>query len=126
MTFISQILNRIPRITKSQRNFLAILFTAILATHSKINFLNLARHSSLHEKTFRRQFRQDFDFARFNQLTFDNHNNKAFAQDASFAKKSGKKTFALDKFWNGCASKAGSFAYSMMKISLSPYIKVER
>jgi hypothetical protein len=110
LTFVSHILNRIPGITKPQRKFLAILFHAILATHSKINFLNLARHSSLHEKTFRRQFRKDFDFPRFNQLTIDtaldNLNHKAFAQDASFINKSGKKTFGLDNFWNGCASKA--------------------
>jgi hypothetical protein len=110
LTFVSLILNRIPGITKPQRNFLLNLFLSIFATHSKINFLNLARHSSLHEKTFRRHFRKDFDFARFNQLTIDgalaNSTDKAFAQDASFCKKAGKKTFGLDKFWNGSASRA--------------------
>jgi len=109
LIFVSQILNRIHRISKPQRKFLAILFQAILATHSKINFLNLARHSSLHETSFRRQFRQPFDFAHFNQLAIDTaldgKSKIAFAQDASFSKKSGKKTFGLDKFWNGTASR---------------------
>lgn len=31
---------------------------------------------------------------------------KAFAQDASFSRKSGKKTFGLDKFWNGTHSRS--------------------
>src|SRR5688572_9071573 len=104
MTIVTQILKRIEGITKSQRKFLLTLFVAILATHSKINFLNLSRHSSLNEKTFRRGFRRSFDFVNFNQKAIDKaiaqESKKAFAQDASFSKKSGKKTFGLDKFCN--------------------------
>jgi hypothetical protein len=110
MTIVTQILKRIEGIRKPQQQFLLNLFVAILATHSRINFLNLSRHSSLNEKTYRRGFRRHFDFVRFNREAIENaiapESKKAFAQDASFSKKSGKKTFGLDKFWNGCASRS--------------------
>src|SRR5215211_4048766 len=109
MTIVTQILERIDGIRKPQQKFLLNLFVAILATHSKINFLNLSRHSSLNEKTYRRGFRCPFDFVSFNREAIKNaiaqKSKKAFAQDASFSNKSGKKTFGLDKFWNGCASR---------------------
>jgi hypothetical protein len=110
MTIVTRILERTSGITKWQRKFLLNLFVAILATHSRINFLNLARHSSLNEKTYRRGFRRKFDFAKFNQETIKeaigSSSEKVFAQDASFSPKSGKRTFGLDKFWNGSASRA--------------------
>jgi Transposase DDE domain len=110
MTIVTQILKRIEGIRKPQRKFLLSLFAAILATHSKINFLNLSRHSSLNEKTYRRGFRRQFDFVSFNREAIKNaiaqESQKAFVQDASFSKKRGKKTFGLDKFWNGCASRS--------------------
>jgi len=64
MTIVSKILERIEGMRKPQRKFLLSLFAAMLATHSRINFLNLSRHSSLNEKTYRRNFRFKFDFAR--------------------------------------------------------------
>ncbi len=110
MTIVSEILERTGGITKWQRKFLLKLFVAILATHSRINFLNLSRHSSLNERTYRRGFRRKFDFVRFNQHLIQRaiavQSEKAFAQDASFSRKSGKQTFGLDKFWNGTASRA--------------------
>jgi hypothetical protein len=63
----------------------------------------------LNEKTNARGFRKKFSFSRFNQETIkkavDEKNKKAFAQDTTFSRKSGKKTFGVDKFWNGCASR---------------------
>lgn len=110
MTIVTEILERTGGITKWQRKFVTSLFVAILATHSRINFLNLARHSSLNEKTYRRQFQKTFDFLSFNcaaiKTSLDVKSKKAFVQDASFSRKSGKKTFGLDKFWNGSASRA--------------------
>lgn len=110
MIIVSEIVERMVGITKWQRKFLRQLFVAILATHSKINFLNLSRHSSLNEKTYRRQFRQPFDFVSFNQQMIQTAlalaPKKAFAQDATFSSKSGKQTYGLDKFWNGSASRS--------------------
>ncbi len=126
MILVRDIVDRLDGITKWQKKFFVQLVMAILATHSRINFVNLSRHSSLHEKTYRRGFRRPFDFARFNQATIERGiaegSDKAFAQDASFAAKSGKKTFRLDKFWNGCASRTEKD----LEVSLIAIVDVER
>ncbi len=110
MTVVTQILDRMSGITKPQRNFFLALFVTMLVTRGRINFLNLSRHSSLSEKTYRRQFRTEFAFVSFNQSAIkhgvpDEH-TQLFAQDTTFSTKSGKKTYGLDHFWNGAASKA--------------------
>jgi len=106
--FINQILDGLKNIHKPQLKFLTVLFTTIFVCGSRINFSSLARHSELNEKTYRRNFRQVFDFIELNQAIINQSNCRieAFAMDASFIKKSGKKTFGLDKFWNGCAGRA--------------------
>jgi len=110
MTVVTQILDRMSGITKPQRNFFLALFVSMLVTRGRINFLNLSRHSALSEKTYRRQFRTPFAFESFNQSAIkhgvpDEH-IQLFAQDTTFSRKSGKKTYGLDHFWNGSASKA--------------------
>jgi len=106
--FINQILYGLKHLHKPQLKFLTVLFQTILVCQSRINFSSLARHSSLNERTFRRQFRQTLDFTEINQaiMTQSECQITAFAMDASFIRKSGKETFGLDKFWNGCASRA--------------------
>ncbi len=109
MTIVAEILDCISGISNPQRNFFLTLVATMLVTRTRINFMNLSRHSSVHEKTYRRHFRKPFAFARFNQLAMQRslpaHHTKIFAQDASFSAKSGKHTYGLDQFWNGCASK---------------------
>jgi hypothetical protein len=108
MTVVNQILSRLDNINKPQDKFLQVLFATMLTIHSAINFLSLGRHCELSERTFRRQFRRDFDFAAFNRETIRQANCPpplCFAQDASFIPKSGKQTFGLDKFWNGSHSR---------------------
>ncbi len=106
--FISQILEGLKNINKPQFKFLVVLFQTILVCPSKINFSTLGRNSVLNERTFRRQFQKEFDFSRLNQEIIEQSECriKAFAMDASFIRKSGKETFGIDKFWNGCASRA--------------------
>lgn len=106
--FITQILEGLKHLHKPQRKFLQVLFTTFLVCQSKINFSSLARHSSLSEKTYRRNFRKTVDFVALNQALVERCgcDITAFALDASFIKKSGKQTFGLDKFWHGCASRA--------------------
>jgi hypothetical protein len=110
MTIVAQILDRMSGIAKPQRKFLLSLFVTMLVTRGRINFLNLSRHSSLHEKTYRRQFRKPFAFVSFNQSSIaravPEAATKLFAQDASFSSKSGQKTYGLDHFWNGSAARA--------------------
>ncbi|MDQ3754995.1 MAG: transposase [Acidobacteriota bacterium] len=110
MTVVAQILDRMRGVAKPQRNFLLTLFATMLVTPRRLTFLNLSRHSSLSEKTYRRQFRQPFDFAAFNQAAISNAVPTAatmlFAQDTSFSSKSGQQTYGLDTFWNGCRARA--------------------
>jgi hypothetical protein len=106
--FISQILEGLKHINKPQIKFLAVLFQTILVCPAKINFSTLGRNSALNERTFRRQFRREFDFVGLNQeiIKQSGCQIKAFAMDASFIGKSGKETFGIDKFWNGCGGRA--------------------
>ncbi len=110
MTVVTQILDRLSGVAKPQRKFLLALFVTMLVTRGHINFLNLSRHSSLSEKTYRRQFRTEFAFVSFNQAAIEeavpDEHTQLFAQDATFSTKSGKKTYGLDHFWNGAAAKA--------------------
>ncbi len=126
MTVVAQILDRMTGIAKPQRKFLLILFVTMLVTRTRINFLNLSRHSSLHEKTYRRQFRKPFAFVSFNQSSIARAvppaNTQLFAQDASFSAKSGKHTYGLDHFWNGSASKAEKG----LEVSLISIVDVEK
>lgn len=106
--FINQILDGLRNLHKPQLKFLRVLFQTIFVCQSRINFSSLARHSPLNERTFRRQFRQTVDFVEINEAIIKKAECQitAFAMDASFIKKSGKETFGLDKFWNGCVGRA--------------------
>jgi len=110
MTLVAEILDCMSGITKPQRKFFLTLFASMLVTGRRLNFLNLSRHSSLNEKTYRRQFHQAFAFTAFNQSVIaravPQASTQLFAQDATFSKKSGKHTYGLDHFWNGSAAKA--------------------
>ncbi|MEJ7709603.1 MAG: transposase [Pyrinomonadaceae bacterium] len=107
MTVVTQILNQMPGLTKPQRKFLPLLLATMLAARGRLNFCNLARYSPYSERTHRRQFQQAFDFPLFNQQAIakvtDASTTLLVAQDATFIRKSGKHTYGLDKFWNGCA-----------------------
>lgn len=75
----------------------------------KVNFTNLSRYSELNERTYRRQYRQDFEFAALNRAVVGRASRAGSTvlavMDCSFIAKSGKATFGLDAFWNGCASR---------------------
>ena len=94
------------KISKPQKKFLIALFTAILTAHGKINFRNLSRYSSLSQKTYSRQFAKSFEFVAFNRALINEglgrESERIIVVDASFVSKSGKKTYGLDYFWNGC------------------------
>ncbi len=125
MTVVTEILNGLDNITKPQQKFLAVLFATMFVVHSQINFLSLSRYSIVSERTFRRQFRREFDFPAFNQRTAAKAVGFApiaVAQDASFIKKSGKHTFGLDKFWNGSHSRAEKG----LEVSLIALVDVEQ
>src|SRR5262250_1413058 len=110
MTFVNDILKQMPALGQPQRKFLATLFVTILVLRGRVNFRNLSRYCDYSERTIARQFREPFDWPDFHQrvlmTALDSRSELVSAHDASFVAKSGKQTFGLGHFFNGCASRA--------------------
>ena len=110
MTIVNDILQQIPGLGQPQRKFLAALFVTILVLRGRVNFRNLSRYCDYSERTIARQFRKPFDWPDFHQRTLlmalDPYAELVSAHDGSFLPKSGKQTFGLGHFFNGCASRA--------------------
>lgn len=106
---IEEALNAMPGVGEWQKRFLVGLFSTVLLLKGRLNFSTLARHSDLDEKTYRRNFRRDFDFKTFNLNCIEQRpatGKLVAALDASHSPKSGKQTFGLGKFYNGCLGRA--------------------
>src|SRR5438132_2188826 len=110
MTMVHDILQQIPGLGQPQRKFLATLFVTILVLRGRVNFGKLSRYCDYSERTIARQFRELFDWPDFHQrvlrTALDPRSELVSAHDASFIPKSGKQTFGLGHFFNGCASRA--------------------
>src|SRR5215211_4423653 len=110
MTIVNNILKQMPAVGQPQRMFLVMLFSTILALRGRVNFRNLSRYCDYSERTIARQFRRSFDWPDFHQriitTALDPQAKVISAQDASFIPKSGKQTFGLGHFFNGCAGRA--------------------
>jgi DDE superfamily endonuclease len=110
MTIVNDILKHMPGLGLPQRKFLATLFVTILVLRGRVNFRNLSRYCDYSERTIARQFREPFDWPAFHQrvlmTALDPRSEVVSAHDASFIPKSGKQTFGLGHFFNGCASRA--------------------
>jgi len=110
MTIVNDILQQMPGLGQPQRKFLATLFVTILVLRGRVNFRNLSRYCNYAERTIARQFREPFDWPDFHQrvlmTALDLRSELVSAHDASFIPKSGKQTFGLGHFFNGCASRA--------------------
>jgi Transposase DDE domain len=110
MTIVKNILRQMPGLGQPQRKFLATLFVTILVLRGRVNFRNLSRYCDYSERTIARQFRAPFDWPDFHQRVLMTalapHSELISAHDASFISKSGKQTFGLGHFFNGCASRA--------------------
>jgi hypothetical protein len=110
MTIVNDILKQMPGLGQPQRKFLATLFFTILVLRGRVNFRNLSRYCDYSERTIARQFREPFDWPDLHQrvllTALDPRSELVSAHDASFIPKSGKQTFGLGHFFNGCASRA--------------------
>src|SRR6267142_3918155 len=110
MTIINDILKQMPGLGQPQRKFLATLFVTILVLRGRVHFRNLSRYCDYSERTIARQFREPFDWPAFHQrvlrMALDPHSELVAAHDASFIPKSGKQTFGLGHFFNGCTNRA--------------------
>ena len=98
---------QLPGLSKTRREYMVELFSTLLALQGKANYLNLSRYMDYDERTLRRHAQQAFPFETLNtQLAAATLSGRCvLAGDATFVYKSGKKTFGLDRFWNGCASR---------------------
>ena len=109
MTVVTDTLNQLPGLAKPQRKFMAALLATILALRGRVNYRNLARYGDYSERTYSRQFQRPFPWLEYHAKTIRSALPEAHeliaAQDASFIPKSGKKTYGLGKFYNGCASR---------------------
>jgi Transposase DDE domain len=107
---VKNILQQMPRLGQPQRKFLGTLFVTILVLRGRVNCRNLSRYCDYSERTIARQFRAPFDWPDFHQrglmTALAPHSELISAPDASFISKSGKQTFGLGHFFNGCASRA--------------------
>ena len=110
MTIVHEILKQMPAVSKPQGKFLATLFVTILVLRGRVNFRNLSRYCDYSERTIARQFREPFDWPDFHQRVImgalDPRSELVSAHDASFIPKSGKQTFGLGHFFNGCTCRA--------------------
>jgi hypothetical protein len=110
MKILEQALNKINPFHKKQKDFFITLIQSILGSVGKKTFRNLARYAQITEHTFARQMTKAFDFVSLNFELIKAYKSDfdvvIAAQDTSFVPKSGKQTYGLSWFWNGCAGKA--------------------
>ena len=108
-TILTPILANISETDKWQRDFLVELFSTLFSRQGRFNFENLTRYSKYNELTHRRQFSKYLDWFSLNKSFVDFKCGVHIGViDCSFISKSGKKTFGIDKFWSGVASRAKS------------------
>jgi Transposase DDE domain len=104
MSIIETVLHQMSSVSTPQRKFIIVLLTTLMCLRGKANYRNLSRYSKIHEKTYSRWFRREFDFVEFNRLSLGglstSSNSLVAAIDCSFTDKSGKHTHGLDIFYN--------------------------
>jgi hypothetical protein len=105
MRLLQSVLSGLRQTKQPQRTFLAHLFGLLLMLPEHATFRNLSRYSSYDERTFARWYAREFDFVSLNKAAILHvtpwEHEQALVLDASFVPKSGKKTYGLDRFWNG-------------------------
>ena len=109
MEIVQSLLTKVGVFRKPQLQALTTLFATIVIACGKVNFTNLSRYSDFSERTYRRFFDQSFDFAAFNaevvKAAIAENQGLIAVMDCSFINKSGKKTFGIDRFYNGSHSR---------------------
>lgn len=107
---LDSVLTGLKNISPGRRRFLCHLLGLLLMLPGRATFRNLSRYSLYHEKTFSRWFAKDFDWVSVNRAAIMQgvpaEHEHVLAFDPSFVPKSGKRTYGLDRFWNGTHSRA--------------------
>jgi hypothetical protein len=109
MPLFQSVLTRLSQTKKPQQKFLMHLLGLMLMLPGHATFRNLSRYSPYHERTFARWYARAVDFVSLNKAAITavvpSEHEQALVMDASFVPKSGKKTYGLDRFWNGTHSR---------------------
>ena len=109
MRLLQSVLSRLQQTQKPQRKFVTHVLGLLLMLPGHATFRNLSRYSPYHERTFSRWYDTSFDWVSFNKIAITEVVPPAHEQglviDASFVPKSGKRTYGLDRFWNGSHSR---------------------
>jgi DDE superfamily endonuclease len=109
MRLLQSVLPTLRQTKKPQQKFLAHLLGLLLMLPGHATFRHLSRYSAYHERTFARWYARDFDFVSLHKAAIIHvippDHEQALVIDASFVPKSGKKTYGLDRFWNGSHSR---------------------
>ncbi len=96
------IMEQIKGFSKSRKEFSAHMLSLFLSISGRINFLQLARHSTQYvESTARLQFEQYVDFATLNAqyILQKGSGHYLIGFDVSYLSKSGKATQGVGKYW---------------------------
>ena len=106
---ISAIIKRFGGIPKSGADFLTHILSVFMSIKGRINFLQLARHSSEYgEQTCRNHFEGFVDFAAINAEYIKQHGSGYFVAtfDLTYLRKAGHATAGLGNYWSSVAQKA--------------------
>lgn len=122
---LSAIFHTIGVSNKRDQKFWITLFEVLLHMRGRKNYTNIARYGPFSELTLRRRMNKPFEWLKFNIAMFEysrrgDQNPVIGAFDCSFIRKSGSKTYGLDKFWSSVAGKS----LKGLEISLIAVIEV--
>lgn len=110
MNLLEVILLQMTGINKPQRKFMMDFFSALFICVGRATMTNLSRYGAGSRRRIARWKKRAFDFWSFNLKAIQAQNitkhRCVVAFDATFLPKSGKKTYGLAKFHNGCNSRA--------------------
>ncbi len=110
MTFVAEILARLPGLAKPQLRFMLAMFAAFFSFAGRANRTNLHRYGAPSPRTQYRWARRDFDFVDFNLQALQQagvfEHELVTVIDESFIDKSGQQSHGLGWFYDGCAGRA--------------------
>ena len=110
MRLLDSVLQYSVKISRPQEKFLRHVLELLWLFPGSATFRNLSRYSHYCERSFARWYSREMDFVSLNHQLIVSQvptaHEQALALDASFVEKSGKKSYGLGSFWNGCHSRS--------------------
>ena len=106
MRLLDSVLEGWQKISRPQQKFLRHVLELLWLFPGSATFRNLSRYSAYCEKSFARWYERELDFVSLNHTLIEQcvpaAHEQALALDASFISKSGRHSYGVDQFWNGC------------------------